>query len=288
VGKIDELISPQYVDELTSQTLSQLYGKMMAYRWGKDNNRSYSEATVQSHLRTILAALSWAAEQQMIDAVPKLRVAKQSQAKQRKMKGRPITGEEHERMLAACKLERPDDWRQWRRLLRLLWWSGLRLNEALNLSWDWADPFSLDLECRFPRYVIDGDSQKSGKDELLPIAPEFARILRFVPVDRRHGSVLKWAYSESWTCKQISLIGKRAGVKVTAKKFASAHDYRRSFGTRWASRLTPADLQKLMRHATITTTMDFYVAMPANDLGSRLYAAVKQPVSQKKGSHVNH
>ena len=43
----------------------------------------------------------------------------------------------------------------------------------------------------------------------------------------------------------ISEIGKRAGVVVRKAegKFASAHDLRRSFGTRWAPRVKPATLQ---------------------------------------------
>ena len=41
--------------------------------------------------------------------------------------------------------------------------------------------------------------------------------------------------------------------------YASAHDLRRSFGFRWAKRVMPLILQKLMRHADITTTMEFYV-----------------------------
>ena len=47
----------------------------------------------------------------------------------------------------------------------------------------------------------------------------------------------------------ISAIGKSAGVvvdertkgKETVKKFASAHDLRRAFGQRWASRVMPTD-----------------------------------------------
>ena len=81
-------------------------------------------------------------------------------------------------------------------------------------------------------------------------------------------------------CRIVGNIGKKAGVVVatvekrkrvdgklvttTAKKFATAHDLRRSFGTRWAKRVMPAVLQRLMRHAEIATTMKYYVTMDAD------------------------
>ena len=58
--------------------------------------------------------------------------------------------------------------------------------------------------------------------------------------------------------KMVSLIGELAGVKVythpkTGKvKFASAHDLRRSFGTRWSKVVSASELQDMMCHATIT------------------------------------
>ena len=56
------------------------------------------------------------------------------------------------------------------------------------------------------------------------------------------------------------------------KKFASAHDLRRSFGTRWAKRNIPiASLRKLMRHSNIQTTMEFYAIIDAQDLAGELW-----------------
>jgi integrase len=77
----------------------------------------------------------------------------------------------------------------------------------------------------------------------------------------------------------VSEIGERAGVKVStdpvtkAVKYASAHDLRRSFGTRWAARLMPQQLMELMRHESITTTMRFYVGRNATTTADALWAA---------------
>ena len=76
-------------------------------------------------------------------------------------------------------------------------------------------------------------------------------------------------------CRVISAIGKKAGVIVnkTTGKYASAHDLRRSFGTRWASRVKPATLQLLMRHRSIETTLKYYVDQDADDVADELWRA---------------
>jgi integrase len=72
--------------------------------------------------------------------------------------------------------------------------------------------------------------------------------------------------------RYVSAIGKAANV-VTNKaegRFATAHDLRRSFGSRWARKVQPAILQKLMRHSSIKTTMAYYVDFAAEDIGDML------------------
>jgi integrase len=84
------------------------------------------------------------------------------------------------------------------------------------------------------------------------------------------------------------LIGAKARVVVhsnakTGKvKYASAHDLRRSFGTRWAKKVMPAVLQKLMRHEMIATTMEFYVDIDCDEIAEQLYSA---PASDRGADH---
>jgi hypothetical protein len=75
----------------------------------------------------------------------------------------------------------------------------------------------------------------------------------------------------------ICKIGKKAGVVVNKAdgKFASAHDLRRAFGTRWAGKIRPATLMLLMRHADIATTMNYYVAQDSDDVADELWAGYK-------------
>ena len=66
----------------------------------------------------------------------------------------------------------------------------------------------------------------------------------------------------------------KAGCIVNAveRKTASAHDLRRAFATRWAKRVAPAILQKLMRHASINTTMGYYVDLDVDEMAEELWA----------------
>jgi integrase len=72
----------------------------------------------------------------------------------------------------------------------------------------------------------------------------------------------------------VSQIGQKAGVVVDTAlgKCATAHDLRRAFGTRWAVKVRPAVLQRLMRHSSIQTSMGYYVELDADELADQLWA----------------
>jgi integrase len=80
--------------------------------------------------------------------------------------------------------------------------------------------------------------------------------------------------------KIIAAIGRKSGVITNAvdRKNPTAHDLRRSFGTRWAKRVMPAVLQKLMRHASIQTTMTYYVDLDVDEMADDLWA--KHPAAE--------
>jgi integrase len=115
------------------------------------------------------------------------------------------------------------------------------------------------------------------------MTPDFAQWLLATPEGQRRGFVFHLGekpdrqLGRSCVGHKVSAIGKAAGVKVKtdpsgAVKFASAHDLRRSFGTRWASRVKPAMLQLLMRHSSIDTTLRYYVDQDADDVAGELCA----------------
>jgi integrase len=229
-------------------------------------------ATVASYLRHLKAALRWAHSQGYLSTVPDCKPPKGSTTATT-MKGRPVTGEEFDRMLdAVAKVVRAEKVEAWKFYLRALWFSGLRLSESLTLTWDEnPDAISVDLRGRRPMLRIPAAVEKGKRNRVLPITPDFAELLATVPEARRRGRVFSIDGRPDKVSPVVTDIGEAAGVRVTAKKFASAHDLRRSFGTRWSRSLSPARLKALMRHADISTTMRFYVDEDAEELADALF-----------------
>jgi integrase len=162
--------------------------------------------------------------------------------------------------------------------MRGLWLSGLRLNEALNLYWDCDDRLRVDLSGRRPMLWIPASLNKNGKQQLLPITPDFAAFLAETPEKQRRGRVFGGVTaSRTDASRIIAAIGEAALVKIREgsgeTQFATAHDLRRSFGERWAARGMPHVLKELMRHETIDTTMKFYVGRNAERTADAVWAA---------------
>ena len=184
---------------------------------------------------------------------------------------------------------------RWRHLLRGLWLSGLRLSEALQLSWDAGAAITVRLGGRYPMLRFFAEAQKSKRDELLPIAPEFAELMLATREIDRHGLVFGIEglvrgkpIGTQRASRVVAEIGEAAHVIVGANvlrlrvdkktgavskvpKCATAHDLRRAFGTRWSKRVMPVMLQRLMRHASIETTMRYYVEHNADDISADLW-----------------
>jgi integrase len=295
---VERIVNPAKLATMNAERISYLQSKL--------REEGLAESTIKGHMAHLKAALRWAADIGLIAQAPKILMPKRTGA----MKGRPITAEEFERMLdkvpaglvglsafdgkqmAALKRERmknlaPETLDSWRFLLRGLWWSGLRLGEALALDWNDDLHLCVDFDGRRPMFRIQAHAQKSHKAETLPMAPEFAEFLTNVSEGERETSVFnpktrrprKGGMRLDTVSKVISAIGKAAGVKVaeSAKgkvKFASAHDLRRAFGFRWSNRIMPAQLQQLMRHEQISTTMEFYVGRNADATADVLWDAV--------------
>jgi len=292
----ENLVSPRLLRDANEKALSRFQ------RFMRENDRS--DATIKSHCAHLLASLRWAADQKMIHEAPKVKMPKRARTS-KVMKGRPITGEEFERMLtkATAIFDRPKpkegakthNWTNpmkpeqrakvvasWRHYLRGLWFSGLRLSESLELRWD-DGPMAVDLKGRRPMLRIAAEAEKGNRDRILAIAPEFAEFLLATPESERTGYVFnplprtlqqRGRMKSNAVCKMVGIIGTSAGIVVdrfTSKKagepdkikFATAHDLRRSFGERWATRIMPQVLMELMRHENIETTMRFYVGRNA-------------------------
>ena len=197
------------------------------------------------------------------------------------MRGRPITTEEFERMLAAVSKVRPRNPSIWTDTSTGLWLSGLRLEESTSPLLGRRSPISIDLSGRHPRFRIYAEAEKGRKDRLLPMTPDFAEFILKTP---ERAASARCSRSRFFTGEPVTQTdqpdhfghrqeGGRSSSTRTAGKYASAHDLRRSFGTRWSSGCQPATLQLLMRHKSIETTLKYYVDQDADDVADELWKA---------------
>lgn len=260
---VEARIGPKALGAVDGSAISEMQSTM--------RRDGLSEATIKSHMATLRAFLRWSTNMGFLPAAPHIEMPKRTA----KMKGRPITAEEFERMLgsvAAVVGER--DAPGWKTLLKGLWVSGLRLGEALRLTWH-EGPLAVSMVTDKPRLIIQPLQDKSTKARLLPLAPEFWEFLRAIDPAHRRGNVFTVGKGRNPDIRRIDVvskticeIGKKACVKVLEDgdriKWASAHDLRRAFGQRWAARLLPQQLQELMRHESIHTTMTFYAGRNAD------------------------
>lgn len=294
-NSLERIINPQRLRDITAERLSYFQSKL------REDGRA--EPTIRTYLAHLKAALKWAVELGLLPEAPKVKMPIRAKGS-KLMKGRPITGEDFQRLLDSVEAglavigkrvqRRPAKRKQsatavakrieqsdssiaqaapsWRYLLEGLWLSGLRLGEALNLSWDEPDKLHVVLDGRRPMFRIHAELEKGNEDRLLPMTPDFAQFLLATPKGKRTGPIFRPLRTkgkgecrhEDYAGKVISAIGKVARVVVNKTpggkiKNASAHDLRRSFGARWAPRVMPAVLQQLMRHESIETTMRYYV-----------------------------
>ena len=179
---VERITRPKKLADMTSARISAFQAKL--------REDQLSEATIKAYLAHLKASLRWAVEMGMLSVMPKIPKIKRAKA-HKAMKGRPITTEEFERMLAKvtdiltekpnkklkeAKLPSPKAIESWQRLLKGLWWSGLRLGEALGLYWDRPGSLSVDLTGRRPMLRIPAEAEKGNEERLLPIAPRVRRV----------------------------------------------------------------------------------------------------------------
>lgn len=277
---IERILDPDRLNQLNASRVSYFLSKL------RDGKRS--ETTIKSYLSHLHAAMQWAVDVDLLEAVPKFPKIKRAQ-QQKKMKGRALATEEFERMLdKASDVVTGKQSPSWKYLLEGYWLSGLRLEEGMALRWDFRDDwFCVDFSDKFPMFHIPANEEKGHKDRSLPMAPEFAVFLSKTPLNDRTGFVFRPGLrrpkkSDNGRCtaayvgQTISKIGEKANIKVSHRgktKYASVHDLRRSFGTRWSPKVQPTVLMELMRHDNIETTLRYYVGVNSQSTASQLWNA---------------
>ena len=272
----EKIVQPKSLAEFTTvESMEKLKKGLLNGVGGRKSFRS--PQTVKSTLKAIYAALNWAVRKKgWITSFVEADLS--GLEKKDDMKGRPLCGEEFDRMLDACDLVAgAGHGESWKHLLRGAATSGLRMKELMGLSWDIWDTF----QPRWPKGALPVlelmSTQKNRKKETIPLCPWLEDLLLETPKKLRTGWVfnpksLQANYGrpspERLTAERVgkivSKIGKAAGVIVDRSdkgeiKYASLHDLRRTFAQNLADSDMPKELVKtLMRHADIRTTERYY------------------------------
>jgi len=269
-NRLQELQNPQRLADLSSIAISRFQKGLRDF--------GNAEPTICKHLRHLKAALRWAKSMGMLARVPDFHFPK-SGRHQTVMKGRPITDQEFQEMLNAVEtVVGVDAAPSWKHLLERIWWSGLRLGEALALTWHPSDSLYLNFDGKYPMLCINSESEKGRKSRILAMTPDFAKFLErnrpksqgfvFEPLGLKGKESCR---DGNWVLKIGSRIGRAAMILVKESddekhldKYASIHDLRRAFRVRWSQRVMPQVLTELMRHDSIDTTLRFYVGANAD------------------------
>lgn len=253
-------------------------------------------ASIDAYLRSIRAAALWAAEIYPGYEPPRIRTKKPPNA------GRPLVDEEFDRMLQACEaVVGADNAGSWRFLLEGLVHSGLRLGQALSLSWEIEAPVHIEgMDGPAPKIVILVGDHKGHREDHLPMTLPLINRLRQVPGQQRTGFVFNprgprgVIRNKNRASAIICQIGKKAGIVVgtnvkrrknkrgewevlgTEPKFAGAHDLKRTCGQRMLERGVPAPMvAKLLQHRSFDTTQRHYLsddARKTSEFLQRVYA----------------
>ncbi|MEW4454295.1 hypothetical protein AB1L30_16595 [Bremerella sp. JC817] len=222
-------LNPAKVSDLTASRISYYQAQLI-----KDGKRP---ATVARHLRHLKSVLNWGKDVGHIHRVPKIKIPKQLKGA-KLMRGRPLTDEEFQRMRDAVPQVVGDDLAEgWKYFLEGLWWSGLRVSEAIDLYWDRRDRLSVDFSGEYPMFRILAEFEKGKRDRILPMAPEFAKFLERTPTGERIGKIFEPAgpgveRQRTHYSKIGTLIGKAAGIAVEKdpesgkERYAGLHDLR--------------------------------------------------------------
>jgi integrase len=147
-----------------------------------------SPNTVNTMMGAVMAFVRYCRDHEWVERIPPLRKLSVDDV----MKGRPITGEEFERMLEVVpKVVGTGPAASWRFALMLLWESGFRIADLMDFSWDditRIHPVWPRRTGQHPTLVIPS-TQKNGKNEEIPMLPGMAALLSAVPEEDRKGFV---------------------------------------------------------------------------------------------------
>ena len=171
----------------TDEGIEHLQDQLLACAEGRYESRA--PFTVNSIVKTVMTFARYCCRKKWIERLPHVDSIEHDET----MKGRPITGEEFERMLAAVpKVVGDGPAESWRLTLRVLWESTFRVGDVMDFSWDDIEhihPIWPKRHGQHPTIAIPS-SQKNGENQEIAMLPGLAVLLANVPKSERVGWVV--------------------------------------------------------------------------------------------------
>ncbi len=239
--------------------------------------RGCRPSSIASAVSSLKAAWNRALKRKLVVENPWVGMVK---VKVQAKKARIFTAEEIDAMLKATD----SPW--WVAFIRLAYATGLRFGEMLNLTWDDVDQDTVTINAHHASSTTLEWQAKNHHQRTLPInSATHAALLRlkvraggspylFLSPARLEKLLAKQAEGKlpepsHWlnnALRDFKVLQAHAGL---VEPRGCLHDLRKTFGTRMSQHVTMPELKTLMGHASITTTADFYVAIP-DDLAARV------------------
>jgi integrase len=251
----ERLCQPKGLRNITERTISAFATAMrkVVYR----GRVGLAPSTIRVRLLMLHAALSWGLEQKLLASVPTF-----PEIKVPRKKPQPVAVEAFERLF-----EKVED-AELRVFLLCGWLAGLRLVEAFSLEREptttapWVDLAN-------DRIVLPAEMVKGVEDQWVPLDPVLREALEALP--KQGPCVFRFANARGSrdaegnvrrvtpdaVSNRIIKLARAAGIRLTMRSL------RRGFGCRYAGKVPAQVLQRLMRHANIATTMDYYANVDA-------------------------
>ena len=159
-------VGPSFVSAIDADAIDRLKSDLQA--------RGDREISIGCTLRHAKAPQRRAHRLKLVRGVPTIDMPKRTWV----AAGRPIREADYAKLLAAVPgIDGERSAASWDRLLRGLWTSGLRIGAAAYLSWDDVTASRIATDGERPKLLVPGDRQKAGHATIIPIGPEFQKLL---------------------------------------------------------------------------------------------------------------
>jgi integrase len=154
------------------------------------------------------------------------------------------------------------------RFINFLRLTGFRLNEGLQLEWN---------QIKWKENVISLTTFKdNNRNDIFPLEIERGELKRFLlSFKQENGKMFKLNREYILKPFQKCIVAINKEQKEKNKKWIdipryTIHEIRKSFGSKYASKLKPISLMKLMRHSNIETTLRYYIQLDVVDIAKEL------------------